>query len=295
LIFVLALGAALAQYGFGRGGRGGRGGGDWYEVPPRDIFPSNTFTFCRIQYSNGYNNATGGFGGFGRRDRGRGRGWGGGASWDTDYPASDLNFSIRLAELTTIDVNRTETGGIEHAVVRLTDPDLFKYPFAYILEVENLGFDPAEQEALRNYLLRGGFLLVDDFWGYWAWENWRFEIGQVLPPEEYPIVDIPLDHEIFHTVFNITEVPQIPNYRRYDYWLATGIAYETNHDYQGDPSPHCRGIFDPNGRLMVVMMHNTDLGDGWEREGVGEGYFRDFCVRRAYPMGINIVVYAMTH
>jgi len=267
-----------------RRGRRDRRGYDprWIELPERDIFPSNCFTFCRVQYNS---------------DRGW-DGWGrGGGDWRTDYPDSDINFSIRLAELTTINVNRNERGAVKFAIVRLTDDDLFNYPFIYMLEVGALVFSEEETERLRSYLLRGGFLLVDDFWGDYAWANWEYEIGRVFPPDEYPIVDIPLDHPLFHCVFEIKEVPQVPAIGNFRDWLNWGITYERGHDYSytRDTSPHCRGIFDKNGRLMVVMMHNTDLGDGWEREGEHIGYFQEFSVKKAYPMGINIVVYAMTH
>lgn len=298
LFLVLSLGVVLAQFGgggrgrrgFGGPGGGGRGGyggrgfgggrgyGRYYDVPPRDIFPSNTFTFCRIEYDSAY--------GYGRR--------GGGCY--TDYPDSDLNFSRRLAEVTTIHVNHAADGTIKHVVLRLTDPDLFKYPFIYMLEIGSLQFSEEEQAALCSYLLRGGFLLVDDNWGDSEWENWVYEFSQVLPPEQYPIVDIPLSHELFHIVFDIKEVPQIPAVGFYRYWQQTGITTEPGHDYtSGDRVAHCRGVFDKNGRLMCVFLHNTDLGDGWEEEGTDAGYFRDFSVKRAYPLGMNIFVYAMTH
>jgi hypothetical protein len=281
LSLVLCLATSVSAQ---RRGRRDRWGYDrrWVELPERDIFPSNCFTFCRVQYSSG---------------RGRGS-WGrSGGDWRTDYPDSDINFSIRLTELTTINVNRTPQGEIKHAVVRLTDDDLFNYPFIYMLEVGNLMFSDEEAERLRSYLLRGGFLLVDDFWGDYAWSNWEYEIGQIFSPDQYPVVDIPLKHPIFHCVFEIDEVPQIPAINHFRHWQYTGITYEPGHDYRytGDTNPHCRGIFDKKGRLMIVMMHNTDLGDGWEREGENEGYFREFSVKKAYPMGINIVVYAMTH
>jgi len=293
---VLCLATSVSAQRRGRDRDRGRNwdrgrGRDWdrgpIDIPERDIFPSNCFTFCRIEYNSA-------------RGRG-GRGWGGrgrsGGGWRTDFPDSDINFSVRLAELTTINVNRNERGKVNFAVIRLTDHDLFNYPFIYMLEVADLMFSDEDTERLRSYLLRGGFLLVDDFWGDYAWSNWEYEIGRVFPPAEYPIVDIPLDHPIFHCVFDLKEVPQIPAIGSFRYWQETGITYERDHDYSytGDTSPHCRGIFDKNGRLMVVMMHNTDLGDGWEREGENEGYFREFSVKRAYPMGINIVVYAMTH
>ena len=277
-IFAGVIAAGVAQYGYG-----GYGRRSYYEIPERDIFPGNSFTFCRVQYTSG--------GGYeGRRGRG-GRG-----GWTTDFPESDLNFSRRLAEQTTIRVNQQEDGTIKHAVVRLTEPDLFNYPFIYMVEVGRLEFSEEERAALRSYLLRGGFLMLDDFWGDAAWENWEYEFTQVLPRDEYPIVEIPLSHEIFRIVFNIKEVPQILSVNGYRYWLETGQTFEPGHDYpSGDTGPHCRGVFDKQGRLICVFMHNTDLGDGWEEESTLEGYFRDFSVRRAYPMGINIITYAMTH
>jgi hypothetical protein len=280
LIRLVAIAAAVVmlpfQEAFAQRGR-------WQQTPEnltRDIFPTETFTFCRIQYTSG-----------GRRG---GDYWGRGGRWAIDYPDADINFSQRLSELTTIEVNRDETGQVEHAVIRLTDDDLYNYPFIYMVEVAELTFSPEEQDRLRSYLLRGGFLMVDDFWGDYAWNNWVYEFSQVLPPEEYPIVDIPLSHPLFHIVFDIDEVPQVPAVNQYEHWLRTGETYESQHPAV-DRSAHCRGVFDKKGRLMAVFMHNTDLGDGWEREGVHEGYFREFSVKKAYPMGINIVVYAMTH
>ncbi|MBD3265267.1 DUF4159 domain-containing protein [bacterium] len=240
----------------------------------RDIFPSHEFTFCRVQYAAWRR------GRFGMR----------GGSWATDFPDSDLNFSQRLSELTAIEVNRDEDGKIEHAVVRLTDPALFNYPFIYMLEVAGLSFTEQEIKHLRSYLLRGGFLLVDDFWGMRAWQNFAYEIGRVLPPDEYPIVELPTDHPIFHIVFKIDEVPQIPGIGM---WFRTGSTTEVWDE--PDPGVHFRGIFDKQGRLMVIINHNSDLGDGWEEEAVNPVYFEEFSARKAYPLGINIVVYAMTH
>lgn len=242
-------------------------------IPDRDVFPQNTFTFCRLKYSS----------------------WGAGWGWDTDYPDSDLNFSMRLEELTNIKVNRDENGRIKHAVVDLMDEDLFNYPFLYMLEVGQLTFSKEEQERLREYLLRGGFLMVDDFWGDAAWENWVVEIAGVLPPDRFPMKPVPLDHAIFNIVFPVKEVPQVPSVGHYPDWVRSGNTYEWRYPTT-DPSPHCKGIWDEDGeRLMVVVLHNTDLGDGWEREGDNEGYFKHFSAKKAYPLGINIVVYAMTH
>ena len=240
------------------------------------------FTFCRIQYTS--------------ESRGRWGRWGGRGSWATDYPQSDLNFSLRLSQLTALEVSHTPQGTPAHAVVRLDEPELFNYPFVYMVEIGSLALTPPERQGLHTYLMRGGFLLVDDFWGDNAWENWQYEIGQVLPADEYPIVEIPPDHELFSIVFHLEEMPQVPAVNNYEHWAQTGISYESRFNYSryGNRA-RCTGIFDKKGRLMVVALHNTDLGDGWEREGEHFGYFEEFSAKKAYPMGINIVVYALTH
>jgi len=158
-------------------------------------------------------------------------------------------------------------------------------------DVGTAGFTKEEAKNLREYLLRGGFLHADDFWGERAWNNWAYEIEQILPPDEYPIRDIPLTHDIFHIVFDVNEVPQVPSIQ---YWSSTrdGTTSERGRE---TAEPHLRGIWDKDGRLMVVMSHNTDLADGWEQERKNEEYFREFSVKKSYPLGINIVVYALTH
>jgi hypothetical protein len=226
-----------------------------------------SFVFCRVRY---------------RTLRGY-------STWDVDWPDSDRNFSERLSELTTLTVPRDEEGRVIHVVADLSDREaLFRYPMLYMLEVGYLSMNPQEAANLREYLLRGGFLLVDDFWGEAEWRNWAREIAKALPPETYPIVDLPITHEIFNIVFKLDEIPQVPSLNT---WASTGQTYER----WDAREPHCRGIFDGDGRLMVVILHNSDIGDGWEREGEDEGYFREFSARKAYPLGINIVVYAMTH
>lgn len=253
-----------------RGGGWGRG---YYGDPPeRDIFPGNSFTFCRIRYDSQ-------------------RGWGRrGGDWSTDYPDSDLNFPQRLSELTTINVNRDENGNVKHVIVDLLEDELFHYPWAYMIEVGDIYFSEQQAAKLREYLLRGGFLMVDDFWGTQAWANFEYEFSKVLPPDEYPIVDIPLSHEIFHIVFPVDEVPQVPSI---GHWERYGG--DTSERGADSATPHCRGVFDKKGRLMAVIMHNTDLGDGWEEEAVNPHYFEQISAKKAYPLGINIVVYAMTH
>jgi hypothetical protein len=238
---------------------------------PDKEFAQDVFTFVRIQYSSGYG---------GRGYRGYGRS---GGNWSTDYPDSDLNFSWRLHQLTALEVNP------DGLVMELTDPDLVNYPFIYIVEPGRLTFSEAEVEALRRYLLNGGFLMVDDFWGEAEWDNFYEEIKRVFPDRE-PI-ELPLDHPIFHAVFDLKEKPQIPSIDVALYGRSQGITWERPDARE----VHFKGIFDDKGRMMVIICHNTDLGDGWEREGENEWYFREFSEKKAYPLGINIVFYAMTH
>jgi len=283
-ILVLGVAAAtasvtLAQYG------------GWYEDddgdPRRGVpswendarFKKDVFTFVRIEYDTHYGGGRG-YGGYGRRRWGRG-----GRDWLTDYPDSDLNFSFRLQQLTSLKVNP------DPITLRLTDDKLFDYPFIYMIEPGQLLFSEAEVAALRKYLLRGGFLMVDDFWGDDEYANFYQQIKRVFPEREPTELD--LDHEVFRCVYRLKEKPQVPSIHSWD-GQAGGITWEPQHG--GDcRTVHFKGIFDDKGRLMVIVCHNTDLGDGWEREGENELYFREFSEKKSYPMGINIVVYAMTH
>ncbi|MBZ0255227.1 DUF4159 domain-containing protein [bacterium] len=261
---------ALSQYWGRRRGRPDRRENSTYF---NGDFGNECFTFCRVEYQSG--------------GRGYGRGF---DRWATDYPDSDRNFSIRLSELTNINVNHDENGVVKHAIVKLTDDELFHYPFIYMIEVGDLYFSQEEAERLREYLLKGGFLMVDDFWGSRDWENFAYEFNKVFPEDEYPIIDIPLEHEIFHIVFEIDQVYQIPGI---GYWSGSGG--DTSERGADSAEPHVRGVFDKAGRLMAVFCHNTDLGDGWEEEAVNPQYFAEYSKTKAYPLGINIVVYAMTH
>lgn len=267
--------AAFSVFLSGGPVQGQFGMGDWREPPKppkRDIIPGNRFTFCTVEY---------------RRVRYEDLGLG----WNTDWPLAGLNFMTRLAELTTIEIDREADGQPNQVSLKLTDKALFNYPYVFLSDAGTVGLSTEEAEALRSYLLRGGFLHVDDFWGSKAWEYWVDTISEVLPPDEYPIFDIPLDHDIFHIVFDVKEVPQVPSIQ---YWRATrdGTTSERGSD---SAEPHLRGIRDKKGRLIVLMSHNTDLADGWEREGADEAFFNEFSVKKSYPLGINIVVYAMTH
>jgi hypothetical protein len=263
IIAVLLLGfaaATFAQRGYWRRQRNrdydlsDRGGvPDWENDKE---FKNDVFTFVRVRYSS--------------------YGW---QRWDTDWPDSDLNFPFRLHELTSLEVAPTPI------ILDLTDEKLFDYPFIYIIEPGDMMLNEAEVAGLRRYLLNGGFLMVDDFWGEDEWNGFYRNIKRVFPDREP--VELPLDHEIFHCVYDLKKKPQVPSIHA---WYR-GMTTE-RWDAQ---EPHYRALFDDKGRMMAMICHNTDLGDGWEREGEDPGYFREMSEKWAYPLGINIVTYAMTH
>ena len=214
----------------------------------------------------------------------------GGQGWRTDYPGADNNFSVRLGELSLVRVKMKPDGQPDNVVVRLTDPLLYRCPFLYMEDVGTARFSDDEVSHLRSYLLKGGFLEVDDFWGTAAWNQWAEEIGRVLPPAEYPIFDIPLDHAVLHSLYDVKEVEQVSNIR---FWMQTGSVSERA-AINDSPRVNFRGIQDGRGRLMVVMAHNTDIPDTWEREGESKEYFDRFSPN-GYAVGVNIMIYAMTH
>jgi hypothetical protein len=249
----------------------------WYGgygyTPPR--FPTKhsfqgSFNFCRAMFESN------------RREK---------RGWSTDYPGADLNFSTRLQELTTAPVTMyadAEEGDQPDAVVvRLTDAALFKCPFILMQDAGTADFSPQDAMRLREYLLKGGFAFVSDYWGVRAREQFDEQIGLALPASQFPIVDLPLTHPIWHTLFELKTIPQMPSIQS---WRRTG----GNTDRGVYDPPSARGIADSRGRLMVVMMHNTDIPDGWEREGEDPEYFYRFSPD-SYAVGIDIVLYAMTH
>ncbi len=227
------------------------------------------FNFCRIIFSQS-------------RD-------GDGANWSVDYPRADINLSIRLAELTRTRISRDPaTGEPNHVLLRLTDDLLYQCPFIMMTEVGAAYFSPDEAARLRDYLLKGGFLWADDFWGDYAWDIWAREIGKALPPSEYPIVDLPLSHPLFREQFEIKKFPQIPSI---GYWYGSGGGTSERVD---STVPHARAIFDKKGHMMVFISHNTDFGDAFEMEAADPRYFYAFSVD-GYAVGVNVLLYALTH
>lgn len=238
-------------------------------APPR--MPDASFVVCRIAY---------------RSVRVEPMGIG----WQTDYPFAEINLSTRLSELTKTRVSRSDGGRPNHFVVRLTDDALFNCPLTMASDVGSLGFTAPEIDRLRVYLLKGGFLWVDDFWGTQAWRQWSNEIAKVLPPSEFPIEDVPMGDPLLKSMFEVAEIPQITNIQ---FWR--GVGGQTTSERGADSTQvHLRAIRDPHGRIMVLMTHNTDVADSWEREGEDPGFFYQFSPD-GYALGINVLLHAMTH
>lgn len=261
LLVVFLATSVLAQYR-----RGSRGAGrQMVEAVLADY--DGTFQFCRAAF---------------RASR-----EGDGGNWSVDSPQADLNLSIRLSELTKTAVGLTAEGEPNHLYVTLSNPVLFRCPFLMMTEVGSAYFDDQESAHLRAYLQKGGFIWADDFWGEYAWTFWERQIRKVLPEGQYAIKDLRLDHPIFHMMMSVKDVPQIPSI---GWWFDTGRTSER----RDSTEPHARAISDERGRVMVLMTHNTDFGDSFEREGDSREYFLKFSIE-GYAFGINALLYAMTH
>ncbi|MEI6861581.1 MAG: DUF4159 domain-containing protein, partial [Verrucomicrobiota bacterium] len=244
-------------------------------------FKHDTFTFTRMIFHK-----SGGGGGRG----------GGGLGWQIDYPDADLNVSGRLQQMSSLKVDP------DTRVVRLTDPDLYRYPYLYAVHVENIRLSDPERAALRKHLRTGGTLMVSDFWGSQAWDSFAAEMVRVLPGQQW--VDLPFDHPVFHGVFDL-KLPlsnlQVPTNSRLQAWNR---AYDPSDPNSRATLPrpdastldmHVRAWLDDKGHIMIIALHNTDISDGWEREGESPEYFNLFSETRAYPLMINILYYLMTH
>jgi hypothetical protein len=217
----------------------------------------------------------------------------GGQGWWTDYPDADINFMIRLSELTKTHVSQDPGGQPNHLVVRATDPALFDCPFVTIEDSGTAEFSEAEVAGLRAYLLKGGFLWADDFWGTVALDYWEAELARILPEREYRPIDLDATHPIFRMMFEIEKIPQIPSI---NHWRRTGGRFggETSERGEDSSEVHLRAVLDKRGRVMVLMTHNTDIADAWEREAEDPTFFYLFSPN-GYAVGINILLYAMTH
>jgi hypothetical protein len=233
--------------------------------------PDGDFTVCRLEYTRvRYEDM--------------------GVGWQTDYPYSERNLMIRLSELTKTPISRNAENEPNTWVVRATDPQLFNCPYLVASDAGTIGLSADEARGLRDYLLKGGFLWVDDFWGTEAWEQWSGEIGRVLPSTKYPITDVPLTDPLFRSLFTVTKIPQITNIQFWRMWNGT----TTSERGSDSDEAHLRAIRDDHGRIMVIMTHNTDVADSWEREGEDVGFFYQFSPN-GYALGVDVLIHAMTH
>jgi hypothetical protein len=233
-------------------------------LPEGERYGHRAFFWTRAVYSSG---GRGGYFGFDRR---------GGRAWATDYPKGDQQFLLVLKRLVRLDAYDWENA------VELTDPGLRRYPLVYAVEVGQMALTPEEIQGLRDYLAAGGFLIVDDFWGSYEWAQFEYNISQVLPGRA--IVDIPRDHPLFSTYYEIDEILQVP---------SIGNARSGRTSQRDGYVPYVKGIFDDNGELMVVINWNTDLGDAWE--WAEQPDYPLMYSTFAYEMGANMIVYGMSH
>jgi hypothetical protein len=245
---VLILGIALACLALTRGSA--------QEQRPEDVRPGE-FHFVRVIYT----------------DLGQNRRWGGGW-WQQDWPRAETHFLESVRRLTRVNAG-------DPVALRLTDEQLFDYPWLYATQVGYWDLSTDEIARLREYLLRGGFLMADDFWGESDRAVFDASMARVFP--DRPIVEIGSGDAVLHVMFTIDRFTQIPGLR---HLLGDG-------EVQQLPRPQWRGIYDDQGRLMVAMNYNQDVGDSWEEADNPD--YPEPMTALGYRFGINYIVYAMTH
>lgn len=264
----------FAQRGFGGFGGGFRGGfreGSFPYIAAPKQMPDANFVICRLAYRQI------------RREEG-------GIGWMTDYPYAEINLSTRFSELTKTRVSRNDDGEPRHYAVQPLDEELFNCPILVASDAGTLGFTEAEAARMREYFRKGGFLWADDFWGEAAWASFQHEMGKVFPASEYPIEDVDITDPMLHDQFQLTKIPQITNIQ---FWRRNG-GRETSERGEETRIPHLSIIRDLHGRIVVVATHNTDVADSWEREGEDPEFFYQFSPD-GYALGIDVLLYAMTH
>jgi len=202
--------------------------------------------------------------------------WFGGA-WRVDYPEADENFTEGIHDWASTNLRL-----FRPVQIKPTDHRLVDFPFAYIVEPGHMELTERDAAALREYLMRGGFLMLDDFHGEIEWQHAREQVRMILP--EYEIKDLPLSHPIFHSYFDVDQVVQVPGVAA----LIHGVTYE-----KGGVTPHYMGVENKDGRLMVFLTRNCDLGDAWE--WINDPRYPAQYGLMAYKIGMNVIVYAMSH
>jgi hypothetical protein len=248
-------------------------GNEYEDFPlPPDYQDKAEWVFARLMYPP----ANVGRYGYGSGWRFRGDWRLGRSSWTTDYPRSDRHFSAAMRRLTRVHSRSAEQP------VNLDEGDQYDWPFLYAVEVGHWDLTQAQAKSLREFLLRGGFFMCDDFHGTREWQIFEASMRRVFPDRE--IVDLPPNNAIFHTIYDLDDKYQVPG----EQYVRSGRTYEAD-GYKDT----WRGIFDDKGRLMVAICHNMDLGDSWEHADNPQ-YDERFSAL-GIRIGINYVVYSMTH
>jgi hypothetical protein len=224
------------------------------------------YTFVRTIYDSPQR-------GYGRR----GYGYGGG-TWTTDYPEADNNFIVGLREWAGTNLKIAP----RPEALEILDDRIFDYPILYVVEPGFMDLSTEQAARLREYIMRGGFIFLDDFWGEYEWDNVQEQFHKIVP--EFEIKDLPLSHPIFHSYLDVEEVVQVPNV----YNASRGITSE-----KGGIVPHYMGVENKNGRLVAFIARNCDLGDAWE--WINDPVYPVKYGLPAYKVGINVVIYAMSH
>jgi hypothetical protein len=235
---------------------------------PADYQEKTEWTFARLMFPPGPLNGY----------YGRDRDWHTGISlWSQDFPRADRHFALAVRRLTRIHVRSVEQ------VVNLDEGDQYDWPWLYAVQVGEWGLTDAQGQALREYLLRGGFFMADDFHGVEEWREFESRIRRAFPDRE--IREIPDDDAIFHTVYDLKEKYQLPGQAH----LREGAKYPES----GGRGAHWRGIYDDNGRVMIAISYNSDVGDAWE--WADDAYYPERFSDLAIRLGVNYIVYSMTH
>ncbi len=204
--------------------------------------------------------------------------------WMMDTWDADIQYMWGIQRLTNIRLS------VKPHPMPIMWRDLFNFPYIYAVEVGYMELTEEQAARLREYLLRGGFMHVDDFWGGREWAQFARQMRKVFP--ERQIQDLPLTHPIFHTFFDIDRIIQVPNVRLGEMWKESGGRTRT-WEQPDDTEPHVRGISDDKGRLMVFITHNSDFGDAWE--WMDDPDYPSEFTTYAYRLGMNSIIYAMTH
>lgn len=233
---------------------------------PPDGASFGEYTFVRTIYDSPSR-------GYGRR----GYGYGGG-TWTVDYPEADNNFIVGLREWAGTNLKIAP----RPEALEIMDDRIYDYPILYVVEPGFMELSDEQALKLREYIARGGFIFLDDFWGEYEWQNVQEQFRRVLP--EYEIKDLPLNHPIFHSYLDVEEVVQVPN-------VGNAMRGETSE--KGGVVPHYMGIENKNGRMVAFIARNCDLGDAWE--WINDSRYPVKYGLPAYKVGINVVIYAMSH